>query len=147
MTIRTNNSPIKSHLCSLLFYHKISNHTTHAKANFNCNFQGESEFWCRKMRTLHNVLDIDKNGVLSYDDFMVFADKFGQLGHLSAAEVADFRQVLTDTWTEQWGEISQYNLVSLPQYLTDMKHVVNDSSLRKKCHTFLPFIFRVRFLY
>lgn len=106
-------------------------------------FQGESEFWRRKMRTLHGVLDVDNNGVISYDDFVVLADKFGNLGHLTKIEVDEFRQTLRETWEKQWGEITPYNLVTMEQYLADMKHVVNDKALRKKCHRFLPFIFKV----
>jgi Ca2+-binding EF-hand superfamily protein len=104
--------------------------------------RGESAFWRKKMRTLHGVLDVDNNGVISYDDFVVLADKFGDLGHLSKEEVDEFRQTLRETWEKQWGEVTPYNLVTMEQYLADMKHVVNDKDLRKKCHRFLPFVFK-----
>lgn len=50
---------------------------------------------------------------------------------------------LQDMWVEQWGEISPYNLVGVEQYLEEMHHVLNDCSLKKKCHNFLPFLFKV----
>lgn len=48
-------------------------------------------------------------------------------------------------WIEQWGEISPYNLVGVEQYLEEMHHVLNDCSLKKKCHNFLPFLFKVNY--
>lgn len=48
-------------------------------------------------------------------------------------------------WEEQWGEISPYNLICVEKYLEKMQHVLNDSSLKKKCHHFLPFLFKVCF--
>lgn len=46
-------------------------------------------------------------------------------------------------WQEQWGDISPYNLVGVEQYLEEMHHVLNDTSLKRKCHHFLPFLFKV----
>lgn len=46
-------------------------------------------------------------------------------------------------WEEQWGEISPYNLIGVEKYIEEMHHVLNDSSLKKKCHHFLPFLFKV----
>ena len=46
-------------------------------------------------------------------------------------------------WEEQWGAINKYNLVGVEQYLEEMQHVLEDDSLRKKCHKFLPFLFKV----
>lgn len=46
-------------------------------------------------------------------------------------------------WEEQWGEISPYNLIGVEKYIEKMHHVLNDSSLKKKCHHFLPFLFKV----
>lgn len=106
-------------------------------------FKGESEFWRRKMRTLHGVLDVDNNSVISFDDFVILADKFGKLGHLTAKELEEFQGVMREIWEKQWGEITPYNLVTTEQYLADMHHVVNDKYLRKKCHRFLPYIFKV----
>ena len=47
-------------------------------------------------------------------------------------------------WEEQWGEISPYNLVGVEQYLEKMLHVLEDKSLKRKCHNFLPYLFKVR---
>ncbi|KAF5289369.1 hypothetical protein FQR65_LT11880 [Abscondita terminalis] len=35
------------------------------------------------MRTFHGILDLNNDGVISYDDFKLLADKFVQLGHLN----------------------------------------------------------------
>lgn len=106
--------------------------------------QGETAFWRRKMRTLHGVFDINNDGVISFDDFMMLADKFGDLGHMNPDEIEEFKSIMKSTWEAQWGEITPYNLVTVEQYLTDMHHVVNEKALHKKCHNFLPFIFKVR---
>ncbi|XP_063696680.1 sarcoplasmic calcium-binding protein isoform X2 [Culicoides brevitarsis] len=103
---------------------------------------GDSDFWRRKMRTLHGLFDINNDGVISFDDFMILANKFGDLGHLNPDEIEEFKLIMKSTWEAQWGEITPYNLVTVEQYLTDMHHVVNDKSLHRKCHEFLPFIFK-----
>lgn len=105
--------------------------------------QGNSEFWRRKMRTLHSLLDINNDGVISYDDFKLLADRFAALGNLKSEAHDEFLEVLQQSWEEQWGEISPYNLINAEQYLTEMHHTVNDKELRGKIHRFLPFLFKV----
>jgi hypothetical protein len=46
------------------------------------------------MRTFHSVIDINKDGVISYDDFIILADRFISLGHLSENQEREFRDVL-----------------------------------------------------
>ncbi|XP_055543608.1 sarcoplasmic calcium-binding protein [Wyeomyia smithii] len=104
--------------------------------------RGNTEFWRRKMRTLHGLLDVNNDGVISYDDFMLLTEKFSALGHLDAKAKEEFRQIMENTWIQQWGEISPYNLVTVEQYLTEMHHVVNDKDLKKKVHLFLPYLYR-----
>lgn len=57
-------------------------------------FQAESAFWRRKMRTVHSLLDVNKDGVISYDDFNLLADKFVNLGHLTDQQSQEFRNYL-----------------------------------------------------
>ncbi|ETN57904.1 centrin [Anopheles darlingi] len=104
--------------------------------------RGNSEFWRRKMRTLHGLLDVNKDGVISYDDFMLLTEKFASLGHLDAKAKNEFRDIMRTTWEQQWGEITPYNLVTVEQYLTEMHHVVNDKDLKKKVHRFLPYLYK-----
>ncbi|CAL7947167.1 unnamed protein product [Xylocopa violacea] len=104
--------------------------------------RGQSAFWRRKMRTLHSHLDVNKDGVISYDDFMLLGERFSDLGHLTPEAKNEFKKVLNEMWEEQWGEISPYNLICVEKYLEEMQHVLNDSSLKKKCHHFLPFLFK-----
>lgn len=98
------------------------------------------------MRTLHSILDVNNDGVISFDDFQLLARKFTELGHLEPAAQQEFNEVLKRIWETQWGEISPYNLINAEQYLTEMHHAVNDKQLRKKIHTFLPFLFKVSFV-
>uniref|UniRef100_A0A182XP30 Calmodulin n=1 Tax=Anopheles quadriannulatus TaxID=34691 RepID=A0A182XP30_ANOQN len=106
------------------------------------HYPGNSEFWRRKMRTLHGVLDVNKDGVISYDDFMLLTEKFASLGHLDVKAKNEFRDIMRTTWEQQWGEITPYNLVTVEQYLTEMHHVVNDKDLKKKVHRFLPYLYK-----
>lgn len=55
--------------------------------------KGESEFWRRKMRTFHGVLDVNKDGVISYDDLNVLVDRFVDLGHLSPENAKEFKRL------------------------------------------------------
>lgn len=95
------------------------------------------------MRTLHSLLDVNKDGVISYDDFQVLAENFVALGHLKPDAEKEFRDVLKTIWETQWGEITPYNLVNAEQYLTEMHHAVNDKSQRERIHAFLPYFFKV----
>ncbi|KAG7209318.1 hypothetical protein KM043_015429 [Ampulex compressa] len=104
--------------------------------------RGQSAFWRRKMRTLHSHLDVNKDGVISYDDFMLLGERFSELGHLSEEGKQEFKHFLNDMWAEQWGEISPYNLICIEKYLEEMHHVLNDRSLKKKYHHFLPYLFK-----
>lgn len=53
-----------------------------------------SDFWRQKMRTMHGIFDVNNDGVISFEDFVILADKFGDLGHLSEKEMVDFRDVM-----------------------------------------------------
>lgn len=111
--------------------------------NKNDYFQGDSEFWRRKMRTLHRIMDVNHDGVISYDDFTLLAKRFSDLGHLSEDVAAEFNEVIKQTWEEQFGEITPYNLVTAEQFLTDLHHRLNDKKMAKRIGRFLPYLFKV----
>lgn len=46
------------------------------------------------MRTFHGILDINKDGVISYDDFKLLVDRFVNLGHLSSRHEEEFRSLI-----------------------------------------------------
>ncbi|KAF5285214.1 hypothetical protein FQR65_LT13329 [Abscondita terminalis] len=93
--------------------------------------RGESDFWRRKMRTFHGILDVNNDGVISYDDFKLLADRFVQLGHLNDKIKDEFHHHIKDLWENLWGEITPYNLVTVERYLEDMHHVLNDKAIDK----------------
>lgn len=46
------------------------------------------------MRTMHGIFDVNNDGVISFDDFIILADKFGDLGHLTEEEMEEFKGVM-----------------------------------------------------
>lgn len=46
------------------------------------------------MRTLHNHFDINKDGVISHDDFMLLAERFSDLGHLTPESKIEFKKIM-----------------------------------------------------
>nr|CAD7265503.1 unnamed protein product [Timema shepardi] len=104
--------------------------------------KGNSEFWRRKMRTFHGLIDINKDGVVSIDDFTILAQRFINLGHLTSQQQQEFTEMLKVVWEEQWGIVHPYNTVTAEQYLDNMHHVLNDKSLKRKAHNFLPHLFK-----
>ncbi|XP_055905496.1 sarcoplasmic calcium-binding protein [Eupeodes corollae] len=104
--------------------------------------RGESEFWRRKMRTLHKILDVNRDGVISFDDYSLLAKRFTDVGNLSPEMSAEFLEVMKQTWEEQWGEINPYNLITAEQFLTEVHHKLNDRELVNKIGRFLPYIFK-----
>nr|CAD7426051.1 unnamed protein product [Timema monikensis] len=105
--------------------------------------KGNSEFWRRKMRTFHGLIDINKDGVVSIDDFTILAQRFINLGHLTSQQQQEFTEMLKVVWEEQWGIVHPYNTVTAEQYLDNMHHVLNDKSLKRKAHNFLPHLFKL----
>lgn len=55
------------------------------------------------MRTLHSLLDVNNDGVISYDDFQVLAENFVSLGHLKPDDEKAFRDELKIVWEAQFG--------------------------------------------
>lgn len=104
--------------------------------------RGDSEFWRRKMRTLHRILDVNRDGVISFDDFKLIAKRFTDLGHLTPETSAEFEQVMRQTWEEQFGEITPYNLVTAEQFLVEVHHRLNDEQMVKRIGRFLPYLFK-----
>lgn len=95
------------------------------------------------MRTLHRIMDVNHDGVISYDDFKLLAKRFSDLGHLSPEVAAEFEDVIRQTWEEQFGEITPYNLVNAEQFLTDLHHRLNDKKMAKRIGRWLPYLFKV----
>ncbi|XP_022906155.2 sarcoplasmic calcium-binding protein [Onthophagus taurus] len=122
-------------------YYLSSDSDEDAKSDPKKGLRGLSDFWRRKMRTIHNLLDFNKDSVISYEDFQLFVDNFINLGHISEKSAKEFRGLIKRTWEAQWGEISPYNIVTVERYLEDMQHVVNDPSRIKKVDAFLPYLF------
>lgn len=97
------------------------------------------------MRTLHRILDVNRDGVISFDDFKLLHKRFTDLGHLNEELSAEFLEVMEQTWIEQFGEITPYNLVNAEQFLTDLHHRLNDEKMYKNMGRFLPYLFKVSF--
>ena len=46
------------------------------------------------MRTFHGILDINKDGVISFEDFNILVDRFIYLGHLNPEQQKEFKKVV-----------------------------------------------------
>lgn len=46
------------------------------------------------MRTLHRILDVNKDGVLSFDDFVLLTDRFTDLAHMTDKHHAEFKKLM-----------------------------------------------------
>lgn len=46
------------------------------------------------MRTIHSHLDVNKDGVISFDDFKLLSDRFAELGHLSEESKKEFQKLM-----------------------------------------------------
>ncbi|XP_075983989.1 sarcoplasmic calcium-binding protein [Anticarsia gemmatalis] len=121
---------------------KDSDSDSDSDSDTECKGFDRSQFWRRKMRTVHNILDVDKDGLISFNDFQLFAERFKSLGHLDEKQTKEFNSIIQKTWEEQWGAIEPYNFVTQEQYLEDMHHVLNDRSIKKRAFSWLPYLFK-----
>ncbi|XP_069194342.1 sarcoplasmic calcium-binding protein isoform X2 [Procambarus clarkii] len=104
---------------------------------------GRSSFWRQKMRTHHRLLDVNKDGVVSWDDFDALITRFRELGRLTPQEVTNFTDALRHVWEEEWGASSDpYVFIGQEQFLTQMEHVVNTKELRKRVASPLIYFFK-----
>ncbi|XP_045454211.1 sarcoplasmic calcium-binding protein [Melitaea cinxia] len=121
---------------------KESDSESDSDSDTECKGYDRSEFWRRKMRTVHNILDVDKDGLISFNDFLLFSERFKSLGNLDEKQAKEFSDIIKLTWEEQWGVIDPYNYVTVEQYLEDMNHMLNDKNLKKRAHQWLPYLFK-----
>lgn len=95
------------------------------------------------MRTHHRLLDVNKDGVVSWDDFDALITRFRELGRLTPQEVTNFTDALRHVWEEEWGASSDpYVFIGQEQFLTQMEHVVNTKELRKRVASPLIYFFK-----
>jgi hypothetical protein len=50
-------------------------------------------FWRHKMCTLHSILDVNKDGVISSEDFVLLAERLGALGNLSKNALEELHEI------------------------------------------------------
>lgn len=46
------------------------------------------------MRTVHNILDVDKDGLISFNDFLLFSERFKSLGNLDEKQAKEFSDII-----------------------------------------------------
>ncbi|CAH2266274.1 jg17827 [Pararge aegeria aegeria] len=71
-----------------------------------CKGFDRSEFWRRKMRTVHNILDVDKDGLISFNDFLLLSERFKALGHLDDEQAKEFTAIIKAVDKDKSGFIS-----------------------------------------
>ncbi|XP_071551057.1 sarcoplasmic calcium-binding protein [Panulirus ornatus] len=149
-------APVQSRVSGVRKYSKRASARRHARSSSSSssdssdsedrrkrNKLGQTSFWQRKMRTHHQLLDINKDGVVSWDDFEALIVKFKELGHLTPQEVGKFTDALRHVWEEEWGASGDpYVFIGQEQFLTQMEHVVNTKDLRKRVARPLPYFFK-----
>lgn len=104
---------------------------------------GQSEFWLRKMRTHHVAMDVNKDGVVSWDDFEDMIRRFKATGILTGDELTSLENALKHVWEEEWGASGDpYAFINQEQFLANMENVINNKHLRKKVAKPLPYFFQ-----
>jgi len=88
------------------------------------------------------AMDVNKDGVVSWDDFEQMVQRFDGLGFLTEQEKTHFRDALKHVWEEEWGASGDpYAFIGQEQFIANMENVVNTKALRKKVASPLPFFF------
>ncbi|XP_018023387.1 sarcoplasmic calcium-binding protein [Hyalella azteca] len=105
--------------------------------------RGQSEFWLRKMRTHHVAMDVNKDGVVSWDDFEQMIKRFNETGLLKDEQKQSFEEAVKHVWEEEWGASGDpYAFIGQEQFIANMERAVNSDELRKKIARPLPYFFQ-----
>ncbi|XP_076048114.1 sarcoplasmic calcium-binding protein isoform X2 [Oratosquilla oratoria] len=104
--------------------------------------KGQSTFWRKKMRSHHVAIDVNKDGVVSWDDFEIIVKNFENNGSLAPTELNRLREELRHVWENAWGAAGDpYVFISQEQFLSNMEHMLNNRKMRKKMGGPLPYFF------
>lgn len=53
------------------------------------------------MRTFHGILDLNNDGVISFEDFKLLTDRFINLGHISEKSAKEFQELIKVSCRDQ----------------------------------------------
>jgi len=73
-------------------------------------------FWRRKMATMVDRMDLDRDGQITIKDFEKLCDNYFQTGRVSKAKSSQFRTVLMKFWNDYMAELAKAGPLTADTY-------------------------------
>ncbi len=89
------------------------------------------DFFARKISTLYERFDMDKNGLIEEDDFDKWSEKLISIGNLSTEQSQDLIINMKSIWKSYFlpADVDHDGSVSVDELIIFMKSVLNKISL------------------
>ncbi len=88
------------------------------------------DFFARKISTLYERFDMDKNGLIEEDDFDKWSEKLISIGNLSAAQSQDLIANMKSIWTSYFlpADVDHDGSVTVEELIVYMRSVLTEIS-------------------
>lgn len=102
-----------------------------------------SDFFAKKIKTLYERFDMDKNGLIEEDDFDTWSEKLIAIGNLDKNQSQDLITKMKAIWTNYFlpADVDNDGSVTVDELIIYMRSALNDESKRKTISDTLPVIF------
>jgi len=101
------------------------------------------DFFARKISTLYERFDMDKNGLIEEDDFDRWSESLISIGHLSKEQSDLLRKNMKSIWTTYFlpADVDNDLSVTKDELIVYMRSAMADESKRAAINATLPIVF------
>ena len=101
------------------------------------------DFFAKKIATLFNRFDMDRNGMIEEDDFDRWSESLIAIGHLNADQAVLLRKNMKSIWTTYFlpADTDHDLSVAVPELITYMRDAMADEGKRASINATLPIVF------
>ncbi|XP_050442216.1 sarcoplasmic calcium-binding protein [Adelges cooleyi] len=108
-----------------------------------CNAMEPDSEWESKLRAYHELMDINKDGVVSLEDLVKLTERFATINNMTKEQSVKFSNVIETLWHKHWGCIDPFNYVTVEKYLSYIQYVKRNEELKNDVVQLLPYLFKV----
>ncbi|XP_050526911.1 sarcoplasmic calcium-binding protein [Daktulosphaira vitifoliae] len=107
----------------------------------NKNLEPNSK-WASKLRAYHELMDVNKDGVVSSEDLLELTERFSTINNMTREQSLMFSKVIKNLWYKHWGCIDPFSYVTVEKYLNYIQYVKQNKELKHDVIQLLPYLFK-----